>query len=388
MRTESSPGLDVSILEAVLACGQVEARIALARQLAGLLADAEAPANEKEQIIPILIKATADADIAVRKVLAEELLSVEDLHADLLFAVVADDDEIAVPFLTDLPALSGWHMLTILRVGDDARQRAVAGRPDLAAETRSYIVKSGGAAAVVAFLGNPATKASAAELRSIYGRLGQSEEVAEAMLALPDLPPDIRIRQAKKTAIRMRQLMAERGWLAANDAADIVADSEEAAVLRVVSEATGSGQQEAVSFLAQNNMLTPSLVMRAACLGDIAAVAALTSHLTGQTAPRITDFIFGRGGAGIRSLLNRSGLPSPCHFLIAAAADVACEFRHLEISADTENFGRRLLEVLMMQFGALPLQEQARQIEFVGRFADARVRKIARQIKIDMLRAA
>lgn len=389
MRAESSPGLDVSILEAVLACGQVEARIALARQLAGLLADPEAPENEKEQIIPVLIKATADGDMAVRKVLAEELLSVENLHADLLFAVVADDDEIAIPFLADLPALSGWHMLTILRVGDEARQRAVAGRADLSAEAKSYIVKSGGAAAAVAFLANPAARVSAADLRGIYGRLGQSEEVAEAMLALPDLPPDIRIRQARKTAIRMRQLMAERGWLAANDAADLVADSEEAAVLQVVSEANdGPEQQEAVAFLAQNNILTPSLVMRAACLGDMRAVAALTSHLTGQTAPRISDFIFGRGGPGIRSLLNRSGLPSPCHFLIAAAADVACEFRHLEISADTENFGRRLLEVLMMQFGALPLPEQARQIEFVGRFADARVRKIARQIKIDMLRAA
>jgi hypothetical protein len=42
----------------------------------------------------------------------------------------------------------------------------------------------------------------------------------------------------------------------------------------------------------------------------------------------------------------------------------------------------------MMQSGALPLQDQARQIEFVGRFADPKVRKIARQIKIDMLRAA
>ncbi len=388
MRLESSSGLDVSIFEAVLACGQAEARIALVRQLAGLLADPEAAAIEKEQVLPVLIKATVDGDAEVRRALADELLTIENLHPDLLFAVVADEDAIAIPFLEELPSLSAWHMLTILRVGDDARQGAVAGRPDLPAETKAYIVKSGSVAAVIAVLGNPTVKISAADLRAIYARLGQSEDVVEVLLALSHLPPDIRIRQAKKTAIRMRQIMAERGWLAANDAADLVADAEEKAVLQVISEATGNDQQEALTYLAQNNMLTPSLVMRAACIGDVAAFAATLSHLTGQTAPRITDFILGRGGAGIRSLLNRSGLPGPCYVLLMAAADVACEFHNLEIASEPESFGRRLLEVLMMQFGALPVQDQARQIEFVGRFADPKVRKIARQIKIDMLRAA
>lgn len=388
MRLESSSGLDISIFEAVLACGQAEARIALVRQLAGLLADPDAAAIEKEQVLPVLIMATADSDAEVRRALADELLTIEDLHPDLLFAVVADEDAIAIPFLEELPSLSAWHMLTVLRVGDEARQGAVAGRPDLSAETKAYIVKSGSVAAVVAYLANPAIKAGAADLRAIYARLGQSEEIVEALLSLPHLPPDIRIRQVKKSAIRMRQMMAERGWLAANDAADLVADAEERALLQIIARATGYDQQEALAFLAQNNMLTPSLVMRAACIGDIAAFAATLSHLTGQTAPRITDFMLGRGGTGIRSLLNRSGLPGPCHILLMAAADVACEFRNLEIAPEPEPFGRRLLEVLMMQSGALPLQDQARQIEFVGRFADPKVRKIARQIKIDMLRAA
>jgi uncharacterized protein (DUF2336 family) len=388
MRLELSSGLDVGIFETVLTCGNAGARIALVHQIARLLADPEAADIEKEQVLPVMIKATADRDIEVRRALADALLSIEDLHPDLLFAVVADEDGIAIPFLLALPSLSAWHMLTILRVGDDARQAAVASRPDLSAETRAYIVKSGSVAAVVAYLANPSVKTSAADLRAIFARLGQSEEVVEALLALPYLPSDIRIRQAKKSAIRMRQMMAERGWLAANDASDLVADAEEKALLQIIAQATGNDQQEALAFLAQNNMLTPSLVMRAACRGDVAAFAAMLSHLTGQTGPRIIDFILGRGGMGIRSLLSRSGLPGACHILLVAAADVACEFRNLEIVPEPEPFGRRLLEVLMMQSGALPLQDQARQIEFVGRFADPKVRKIARQIKIDMLRAA
>jgi uncharacterized protein (DUF2336 family) len=388
MGVEPASGLDVSIFEAVLACGQTEAKVALVRQLVGLFADPEASVLEKDQVLPILVKAASDDDIVVRQVLAEELLTVENLHPDLFFAIVADEESVSIPFLSNLPAISSWHMLTILRVGDDPRQQVIAERPDLTADARAYIVKAGGIAAVCAMLGNPAVTLSAAELRSLYARLGQSEAVVERLLALASLPADIRIRQAKKTAIRMRQLLAERGWLAANDAADLVADAEELAVLRVISATKGAEQQEAMAYLAQNSMLTPSLVMRAACLGDLSALAAAISHLSGQATSRVIDFMLARGGSGIRSLVNRTGLPTSCHLLISAAADVLCEYRNLDVVPEPESYGRRLLEVLMMQFGALPVKDQARQIELVGRFADERVRKIARQIKIDMLRAA
>lgn len=388
MRLESHSGLDVGVLEAVLECGQVDARQALARQLSGLLADPEASTVEKEQVLPIVLKLAADPEMSVRQIISENVSAITPLNADLIFAIVADEDAIAVPFLKDTPSLSGWHMMAILRVGDDVRQHTIAQRADLTADARNYIIKSGGVAAVCALLSNNGMKFSANELRMIYTRLGQSGEVVEKLLAQPLLPPDVRIMQAKKTAVRMRQLMAERGWLAANDAADLVADSEDVAILKVVAESGPQDQVAAVAFLAQNNMLTPSLVIRAACLGDVPSVSAFLSHLTGQTATRIAEFILGRGGMGIRSLLTRSGLPAPCRVLIAAFADAAAEFRNLGMAADADAFGRRLLEVLMMHFGAMPMQEQAKQIEFVSRFAEPKVRKIARQLKIDMLRAA
>jgi hypothetical protein len=241
---------------------------------------------------------------------------------------------------------------------------------------------------MTALLSNPVMTFSAAELRTVYTRLGQSGDVVERLLVQPQLPPDVRILHAKKTAVRMRQLMAERGWLAANDAADLVVDTEDSAILKIISEANAADQQAAVQFLSVNNMLTPSLIVRAACMGEIGCLSAFLSHLTGQGAERIAGFIVGRGGSGIRSLLNRSGLPTACHVLIAAAADAALEFRNLGITADADAFGRRLLEMLMLHFGAVPMQDQAKQIEFVCRLADPKVRKIARQLKIDMLRAA
>jgi uncharacterized protein (DUF2336 family) len=388
MRLESPAGLDISVFETVINFGQVEARKVLARQLAGLVADTDAPAAEREQVIPVLLKLATDEDQSVRSVLAEELSTVPDLHADLIFSIVSDEDGIAIPFLRDCAGLSGWHMLAILRVGDEARQSAVARRADLTKEAKIYIVKSGAVHAVLGLLDNSAYTLDALELRQIYQRLASSGEVIEKLLSLAQLPVDIRILQAKRTAVRMRQLMAERGWLAANDAADLVTDAEEVAVLKVLAEASDADRQTAVEFLSSQSMLTPSLILRSACLGDCVSLSSALAHLSGQSAQRVHEALKLRGAMGIKSVLSRSGLPSGCHIIILAAADVAAEFRNLDVAHTADAFGRRLLEILMMQFGGAALKDQAKQIDYVGRFAEQRVRKIARQLKADMLRAA
>jgi hypothetical protein len=134
--------------------------------------------------------------------------------------------------------------------------------------------------------------------------------------------------------------------------------------------------------------LTPSLIIRASCLGEIPVVASALGHLTGTTGPRVLEIAGAKGANGMRSIVNRSGLPITCFAVIAAACEVYLGAKDEGVRLDADNFGRRLLESLMTRFGGLPSKEQARQIEYVGRFADEPVRKIARKLRSDMLRAA
>jgi uncharacterized protein (DUF2336 family) len=388
MRLETETGLDVSVLEAVLDCGQSEARQALARQLSSLIADPDTSALERDQVVPVLLKLSTDMDRNVRQVLADELSTVGNLHQDLIFSVIADEDEIALPFLAMTPALNSWHMQAILRIGDEGRQRTVAARADISADAVSFIVRAGSAIAVTALLRNKKANLKPQDLHQIFARLGQSGDVVELLLLRDNLPLDIRITQAKRSAVRMRQLMAERGWMPANDANDLVADAEEGAVLQVLNQASDAERTYGIQFLASQNMLTPSLIVRAACLGDMQNVAAALGHLSGQQVERVYAIMQTRGGQGIRSLLSRSMLPVGCHAIISCAADVSAQMREEDIVLDADNFGRRLLEVLMLQFGAAGPRDQAKLMDYVGRFADEKVRKIARKLKSDMLRAA
>src|SRR5437868_15006401 len=93
------PGLDVSIFDMIIETGDVQARLQLVVELAGLLNDAEAPESERNCVVPSVLKLAADPVKDVRRLLAETVVAAKDLHGDILFSIVADDDDIALPFL-------------------------------------------------------------------------------------------------------------------------------------------------------------------------------------------------------------------------------------------------------------------------------------------------
>ncbi|MBC8037676.1 MAG: DUF2336 domain-containing protein [Rhizobiales bacterium] len=388
MNDEPTLGLDTAIFHDVIENGTAEQRLALADQLAGFLANGETSSGERSQVVPVVLKLAVDPAADVRHRLALGLAAVADLDADILFSIVSDEDEIALPFLAATPALNHWHMLAVLRVGDAARHIAIAQRPDLSKEALAYMVKSSGLEACLALFCNEAARLGDREYHTLYARFGQTHEMAERLLSQPDLPLDIRITQAKRASHRMHQLMAERGWIPANDAAELVADAEETAILRILVEASEAELIRVVGFLVSKAMLTPSIILRAACLGEMHVVERALAHLAGVPVAKARDQMAGRGMSGFKGLHGKSGLPQSCYGILQAACDVANDEREEGIALDAEGFGRRLIEALMTRYESMPLKDRARHLEFVGRFAEDRVRVIAKRLKADIARAA
>lgn len=385
---EPAIGLDTAVLLGVIENGTAGQRLELAAQLAGLLANPETASAERDSVVPVILMLAVDPVADVRRGLALGLAALADLNADILFSIVSDEDEIALPFLAATPALNHWHMLAVLRVGDAARQCTIARRPDISPEALAYIVQSSGLPACLALLDNPAVKFRDKEYHALYTRFGQAPEMTERLLSCSDLPLDIRVLHAKRASNRMHQLMAERGWMPANDAAELVADAEETAILRILVEADEAELARVVSFLVSKAMLTPSIIVRAACLGEMRVVARALAHLAGVPLAKARDQMAGRGLSGFKGLHGKSGLPQGCQGILQAACDVAHDEQQEGIGLDAEGFGRRLIEALMTRYEFMPLKERAKHLEFVGRYAQDRVRIIAKRLKADIARAA
>jgi uncharacterized protein (DUF2336 family) len=388
LREDANSGLDTGIFYEVIENRDVWARLTLARQLADLLADPATPEKEKDQAVPAVLKLIADPDMAVRQAIADHLVTVEKLHADIIFNIIAGDEGTGLPFLAATRALSEWHMMAILRVGDPARQAAVARRPDIPAVAIELAIKSAGAEACVALFDNAAVRLDDRDYHMLYKRFARCPDVMDRLLGRSDLPLDIRILQAKQASTRMQHLMAERGWIPANDAADLVADAEETAILRILVEANPEELARVVPFLIAKAMLTPSMIVRAACLGQMQVVERALVHLAGVPLARARELMRGNGLLGFKSLHVKSGLPQSCYGILRAACDVKDAEMEEGIELDPEAFGRRLIEILMTQYEDMPVKDRAKHLEFIGRFAEDRVRIIAQRLKADILRAA
>jgi uncharacterized protein (DUF2336 family) len=379
-------GLDDQVFMEVIAKGTPAQRIELATQLGAFIGRSDAPQRERDQVIPAILKLTVDPVAEVREALARTLAPIASLNADLIFSIIADDDEIALPFLAETPALTTWHMLAVLRVGDDARRATVALRPDVSAEAVDYIIESLPLAVNALMLENEHLVLTPDQYRALYARFGETREILDVLLARPDLPLDIRISHARLAASRMQQLIIERGLIPANDATELVADAEENAVLDILAGAGAEQRAEVISFLIDKGFLTPSIIVRGACVGDMELVAEILAALAGIPLKRANDAIFVKGS--IRSLHSKAGLPQSCYWTLQAACDVAREESQDGLRLTADDFGRRMIELLLTRYEALPPAERPRQLDFVGRFAADHARLIARRLRTDLLRAA
>ena len=388
MRVEPRSSLDTTVFHHVIENSDVEARRKLAVQLADFLGDAESPEIDRKQVVPVVLKLAVDPVKDVRRALADGLRSIADLHADIVFSIIADEDDIALPFLSLTPALNHWHMLAVLRVGDEPRQRIIVKRHDLSAEALAYAIKAGSLEICLVLFENRSVKFDANAYHTLYSRFGQAPEMAELLMGRVDLPLDLRIMQAKRASNRMHQLMAEKGWIAANDAADLVADAEDTAILRILVEANNQELAQAIPFLVSKNMLIPSIILRAAAIGEMKVVQWSLAHLSNISLSRAHELMYGRGLMGLKSLHSKSGLPQSCYGLLQAACDVVKDAREEKTPLDPENFGRRLIEALMTRYEHMQTAERTKNLEFIGRFAEDRVRKIAQRLRADMVRAA
>ena len=383
-----SAGLDVSVFEGVLAVGDEDARATLARQLAALVCDSTSPAIEIRQVQPILIKLTVDPSERVRLIMAEELAGAAHLDVDVAFSIMADDDAIALPFLAKTQSLQASHFIAILKVGDEARGKVIAARPDIMAEVADHIIRAGSLPAALALCDNKSVVLEPNDCHALYLRFGGSQEMVELLLAKPDLPLDIRIIQARRAGSRMRQLMAEKGWIAANDASELCAEAEDNALMQVLIEASPAERATATAFMAAKNMLTPALVVRAAATGQMSVVEAALAHLTGNSQPRTAEQMYAAAPGQLKSLFRRSGLPQACFGILRAACDVVIDMREEGIDLNAVEFGGRILEALMTRYDTLTSAERAKQIEYLGRYGEMKIRKVARQLKADLVRAA
>ena len=376
---------DTSVFDAITNNGSVEQRQSLARQLAQFTNDPETPAIERSAVKPSLVNLATDPVISVRRTLAVALCRSSMVHPDVVFTIAADIDEIAIDFLLKTPALDVWQMLAILKVGEPNKQAAIATRGDIGERVVEFMIEEAAAEVVARLLDNPCVALEDKDLKRIYVRLTDEPCVVDRLLERDTLPLEIRLLHAKRTSKRVYHLMAQRGWMAANDAEEFVNDTEESTFIKILEDASLEELERLIPFMCDQELLTPSIILRAACAGDLELVERSLAYLASIPAKRVRSMAAGRG---LKTLLSKAGMPEASLMLMRAVVDVAADARARSDDLTVEQFGSRIIEFVMTRYDTLMADDKTAALQMIAKFSIGRTKRIADRVQDDLRQAA
>lgn len=380
--------LDVSVFETVMQSGNVAARMALTQQLCDLLNAPGSDSEECREATPVIAKLACDVDSNIRSLIADKLIATQGLSADLIFAIVADEDDIAIPFVALNPSIDDTIMQAILAVGNLERCKAVAERRDVGPGAVRKIIMDGSEDIVLALLGNENVRLGPGYCRKIYNRFHSSPKVCAILMDMPNLPSEIALVHNQRSAESMRKAAQYQGWVADFRSDDCISDEEEVNALRILRGVDTRQLQPTVALMSQRGMLTTSLLLRSGMTGDLPFFEHALAYLANVSLRKVRRATGTMSERTVRTLLRRAGIPDDAHVIIRAICQVSAATGATGKRADSDAFGRALVEVIMTRHAADDEHERSRIIGILSQLTQGPTRTLVSRLSEGMSRVA
>ena len=264
-----------------------------------------------------------DVAAAVRRALADGVRRAVHLPRDVAVRLANDIEVVALPILSGSPVLADEDLLAILRHASPARQQAIAARPEISEPVSGAIAATAGETAVAALMRNRGARIAEPSLLRAVDRFPASEAVQAGMVHRADLPPTVAERLVVMVSDELRRYLLSHHALPPAVAADLVLQSRERAVIGLSLRASREELTSLVRQMHRHRRLTPSLILRALCMGDLAffeTALAVRAHVPIENAQIL---VHDAGGKGLGSLYRKAGLPENLLAIFRVAVDAA-----------------------------------------------------------------
>lgn len=313
-------------------------------------------------IFRLMIK---DAEIRVREALANNLKSNPMVPRDVALTMARDVASVALPVLQYSEVLTDDDLVEIIRSQDTDKQVAIASRARVSETVSDAIVDTEKEEVVTRLVHNPGADISDGSLGRVIDSFGDREAVQEAMVSRPKLPVTIAERLVTLVSEQMKAQIAQRFELPADLTTDLILQIRERAVLSLASGSSDDDLLQLVQQLKANGRLTPSIVLRALCMGDLAFFEVAMAELADISILNARELIHDAGKRGLKALFDRAKLPRSHFPAVRAAVDVAWETAYDGGENDRERYSRRMIERILTQYGDLGVQFDADDLDYL-----------------------
>ncbi len=350
-----------------------EERAAAAQKVCAVVNQSDLTDAERayaDQVIRLVVE---DIAVQVRLALAVTLKNSPKLPYDVAMRLARDVEAIAIPILKRSPVFSDSDLIELIRALPPRKQSAIARRESLTTAVSEAICEFGAREAVINLMQNSGAAIEETGFRKTLDRFADDAAVTGAMAFRESLPVSIVERLITHVSGAVFDHLVNTHALPPQLAIEIASGARERTTLDLVEQA--ARQQDMRRFVQQlqmNGRLSPSLLLRAACLGHMSFVEWSLAELSGIPHSRAWLMVHDAGRLGLKALYERCGLPMMIYPGLRVAVDVFHELSRDSQPVDRTKMSERMIQRILSQFQGLPRVELDYLFEKLDYYAIAR----------------
>ncbi|WP_413206359.1 DUF2336 domain-containing protein [Rhodospirillum sp. A1_3_36] len=308
---------------------------------------------------------TKDVEVQVRRALATNLKENPFVPHDVAMSLASDVDDVALPMLEYSKVLDDKDLMEIIQGQDQSKLTAIARRQEVSEMLSDALVDQGGEGVVATLVANEGAQITDASMNKVLDKFGDSEEVQKPLVVRPKLPITVAEKLVTKVSEGLREALLARQKLSPELTADLILQSRERATLSFSIDSSEEEVERLVQQLASNNRLTPSIVLRALCMGDLKFFEYALACRSGIPVVNARMLIHDSGSFGLQGIYRKAGLPEQFYPAMLAAVTVAREMDYDGRENDRGRYARRMLERVLTQYGDLGVEFENDDLEYL-----------------------
>ncbi|WP_114391909.1 DUF2336 domain-containing protein [Oleisolibacter albus] len=305
-----------------------EARIDTMRKVVAELETGRLDGRGADLARDVLVRFARDAELAVREAVAWQIYNSPLLSEDMARRLAHDVASVAFPVLRHARRLADDLLLSVIAQRDGQKQVAIAGRETLSPAVSDAIVESANLVAIGTLLRNQGAEIQPPTLEKVADRYGDVPLVAEPLARRPHLPLTVVEKLIHQVSEEIRHTLIERYHLTAPVVGELVGQGRESATMLMLHPlARQDSDHELLALHLQiNGRLTPSLLFRALCGGDLGLFTAGLAVRAGTTTEAVRALLADTGQLPLRALFEKARLSTlilpPFRSALAVARDM------------------------------------------------------------------
>ena len=285
-----------------------------------------------------------DPSPLVRQAMAEVFARSTEAPGAIVQALSLDQPSVALAVLEHSPLLIDADLVDLIATGNDETQCAIARRVNLPPSVCAAIAEVGTASAALELIENAYAELAPFSWDRIVERHGHLAAIRESMLVLEDLPAATRVALVAKLSDTLAQFVVARNWLSADRAGRIASEARERSTVNIAARSYGDDMRGLVQHLCATGQLNAGLILRALLSGNLELFDHSLAELSGLPPARVSALLQDRGGASLRALLTRAGLPESTFAAFRAALEVSHETGFVDTLGGAARLRRRMVE--------------------------------------------